>query len=120
MTLKGDLGSLSYTREPIYSNVHPPIILTMEALADNGTLPRGLWVAKDSNGKIVAYDPAGADPVNAPVGILVEDVDTTENTAAQVLVHGIVVASKTFINPTAKNTPADTDWAKFNYRIVGS
>jgi hypothetical protein len=112
MALKGDVFSVEFTREPLISNEHPPIIVVKEIPAEaTEKIERGTWVALDENGLIVPYD-----GTNDPIGILVEDVDPEKGTIAQVLVHGVVVAEKTNVGG---NAPTADDWAKFNYRIVG-
>lgn len=88
------LGTIEYGANGVVSQVHPPILKTMKAKANNGILAAGLVVAKDSNGDIVAYDPGGTAPVNAAVGVLVQDCDTATDNAAVVLRHGTVVLSK--------------------------
>jgi len=111
MVLKGDIFSTGFSYEPLISNEHPPIIITKEVPEESEKIVRGTWVALNENGMVVPYD-----GTNDPIGILVEDVDPEKGTAAQVLVHGVVVAEKTNVRGSA---PTAADWAKFNYRIVG-
>lgn len=100
------LGTIEYGANGVVSQVHPPVLKTMKAKANNGTLSAGLVVAKDSNGDLVSYDPGGTAPVNAAVGVLVQDCDTATDDAAVVLRHGTVVLSKLKVGAGA---PGATD-----------
>ncbi len=100
------LGTIEYGANGVVSQVHPPVLKTMKAKANNGTLSAGLVVAKDSNGDIVAYNPGGTAPVNAAVGVLVQDCDTATDDAAVVLRHGTVVLSKLKVGA---GSPVTTD-----------
>ena len=100
------LGTLSYGASSVISLIHPPVIKTMKAKANNGTLSAGLLVAKDSNGDIVAYDPGGSSPVNVCVGVLAQDIDTTTDNAAAVVRHGTVVLEKLKVGAGAPNSAA--------------
>jgi len=82
---------MEYGASSVISAIHPPVIKTMKAKANNGTLSAGLVVAKDSNGDLVAYDPNGVAPLNEVVGVLAQDCDTATDDAALVLRHGTVV-----------------------------
>ena len=84
------IAEYNTTPSRVVSAQHDPIIQSMSALADNGTLVEGLIVAKDAAGEIVAYDPAGAGTVLEPVGVLTQELDTTADTSASVLRHGTV------------------------------
>ena len=98
-TINGNLGSTTFKKvEKVYSDIHPPVILTMEAKASQGTLARGTIVAKDANGLIVPYAPAATDTTATPVGVLTEDVDTTAETSVNVLVHGIVYDARLIVS----------------------
>lgn len=88
------LGTMEYGASSVISTIHPPVIKTMKAKANNGTLSAGLLVAKDSNGNLVAYDPNGTSPVNAVVGVLPQECKTSADDAALVLRHGTVVLGK--------------------------
>lgn len=88
--MKANLGSVSPAVSRVATNHHPGIMVPMTALADNGTLPEGELLAKNADGKIVAYDPEGIAPLNAVVGVLMEELDTTEDDAALVIKHGTV------------------------------
>ena len=88
--MKANLGSVSPAISSVVTNHHSGITVAMAALADNGTLPEGEILAKDADGKVVAYDPAGVAPLNVAVGVLIEELDTAEDDAALVLKHGTV------------------------------
>jgi transcriptional regulator of nitric oxide reductase len=90
--MKANLAKITPSVSRVVVGNHPPITVTMLALADNGTLAEGLLVAKDAAGKIVAYNPGGAAPVNAVKGVLTQEIDTTADDAATVLRHGTVRA----------------------------
>lgn len=88
--MKANLGSMSPAASHVATEHHPGIMVPMTALADNGTLPEGALLAKNAAGKIVAYDPAGAAPLNVVVGVLLEEIDTTKDDTALVIKHGTV------------------------------
>ena len=88
--MKANLGSVSPAVSSVITNHHPGIVASMTALADNGTLPEGEIVAKDADGKIVAYDPEGLLTLAVVVGVLLEELDTTEDDTALVIKHGTV------------------------------
>lgn len=91
MAINANLGTQTFIEKNIIDPLHPSIISSMEALDNNGVLVQGLIVAKDGNGLIVAYDPNGAPPLDAPVGILTKAIDTAEDNVANVLRHGTVI-----------------------------
>lgn len=88
--MKANLGSVSPAVSRVVTDHHPGITVPMTALADNGKLPEGELVAKDANGKIVAYDPEGLLTLKVVVGVLLEELDTAEDDTALVLKHGTV------------------------------
>ena len=100
------LGTLEAGLSTVISPIHPPVIKTMEAKADNGTLAMGLLVAKDANGDIVAYEPAGAAPLNACVGVLSQEIDTAEDDAAPVIRHGTVIRELLLVGAAAPDAAA--------------
>lgn len=109
MGINANLGTQTFIEKNILDPLHPAIIRTMDAKANNGTLVQGLIVAKDSNGDIVAYDPVGADPLNDPIGILIKGIDTTKDTLANVLRHGTVVKAEVILGDGSSD-PADSDF----------
>ncbi len=91
--MKANLGSVSPAVSSVVTNHHPGIVVSMTALANNGTLPEGELVAKDADGKIVAYDPEGTGETASlavVVGVLLEELDTTKDDTALVVKHGTV------------------------------
>lgn len=99
--MKAKLATITPKVSRIVVGTHPPIIVAMTALADNGVLAEGLLVAKDANGKLVAYNPAGAAPLNAAVGVLTQELDTAEDTSATVIRHGTVRAAGLLVGAVA-------------------
>lgn len=93
MAYNAVLATKTYNDSAVIDGTHPPVILTMKAKANNGTLQPGLIAAKDSNGDVVAYDSAGLAPINTPVGVVVYPCDTTVDTSVNVLRHGTVVGA---------------------------
>ena len=51
------LGTQQFSDVPIIDMTHPPIIRGASVRQDGRVLPRGLVVAKDSNGDLAAYEP---------------------------------------------------------------
>lgn len=88
--MNAKLAELDVTQSSVIDGIHPPVIYTMKAKANNGELAPGLVVAKDGSGDLVAYNPAGVAPVDVAVGVLTQTIDTTRDDAAPVLVHGTV------------------------------
>jgi hypothetical protein len=96
--INGNVGSYEFPKiEKVYTNIHEPVILTMEIKEDQGTLQRGLIVARDTNGKVVPYNPGASDSTATPIGVLVEDVDTEKEITANVLVHGVVFRERLIV-----------------------
>lgn len=100
------LGTIEYGASSVISLIHPPVLKTMKAKANNGTLATGLLVAKDSNEDLVAYDPGGASPLNVCVGVLAQAIDTTTDDAAVVVRHGTVVREKLLVGSGAPDASA--------------
>lgn len=90
--MNANVGSIDPAPSRVVAGTHPPVILSLAAKADNGTLAAGLLVALDSNGDIDAYDSGGVAPLTTVVGVLTQELDTTEDTTALVLKHGTVNA----------------------------
>lgn len=88
--MKANLGSTSPATSHVATDHHPGVMVPMTVLADNGTLPEGELLAKNAEGKIVAYVPLGAAPLNVVVGVLLEEIDTTKDDTALVIKHGTV------------------------------
>lgn len=106
------LATVNVSDSSIIDRTHPPVLGTMKAKTANGTLAEGLVVAKNADGDLVAYDPAGTGDTASlavPVGILVHDCDTTKDDAAVVLKHGTAVKSALLVGAAA---PEAADLAK--------
>ena len=88
--MKAILSKITPSVSRVVVGTHQAIIVTMSAKAANGILPEGLLVAKDANGKVVAYNPGGAAPLNVLKGVLTQEIDTADDDAATVLRHGTV------------------------------
>jgi len=94
--------------ETIYSGHHGPVTRARKVKADQGVLEAGLIVALDGDGNVVPYDPSGSEPVNKPVGVLLERCDTTKEDAAIVIVHGTVWKDRIHVG---ENPPSNDDLA---------
>lgn len=92
MAINAKITTLSVTDAPVIDRTHPPVVLTVGAKPANGVLSRGLILTRDASGLLVAYDRAAQTP-GVIAGVLAENIDTSKDTAAVVLVHGTVVAS---------------------------
>lgn len=102
------LDTKSFSGKRIIDDRHPAIVVTRAFKADNGTIPGGELVAIDANDLIVSYNPLGASPENDPVGICLQDVDTTAETLGNILVHGTAVRAAL---TTGGSAAADEDVA---------
>lgn len=94
------IASFNVSQSAVVDPTHPPILGTLKVKAANGVLPEGLVLAKDSNGDVVAYDPAGTGPTASLaviVGVLAHDCDTNKDDAAVVLKHGTASLSKLLV-----------------------
>jgi len=108
MAINANLGTQAFVEKNILDPLHPAIISSMDALGSNGVLVQGLIAAKDGNGLIVAYDPNGAPPLDAPVGVVTTEVDTDEDTVVNVLRHGTVVKDALILTDGLAD-PAESD-----------
>lgn len=108
MAINANLGTQTFIEKNIIDPLHPAIISPMDAKANNGDLVLGLIAAKDGNGDIVAYDPNGAPPLDAPVGVVVNAIDTTADTVVNVLRHGTVVKDALILTD-GQADPAESD-----------
>lgn len=61
MPFNGVLGSQQFSDIQVIDRTHPAIIRGAAFRQDGRVLPRGLVVAKDSNGELAAYEPGLAD-----------------------------------------------------------
>jgi len=118
MAVKANLGFQKIGREygAIEHPMHPCVTLPMKVKANQGVLKKGLIVGKDANGEIVPYNPNAKDtngnplPESTPVGVLSQDIDTSVDTVAVVIVHGTVYRERVF--RADGNALTDTDVQK--------
>ncbi|MBI4691706.1 MAG: head decoration protein [Nitrospirae bacterium] len=97
------LGTQSFTEKQIVDATHPAVMQAMKVKADQGDLALGLLIAKNGNGDVVPYDPAGLPPLNVVVGVLTIKVDTTKETVGVVLRHGTVVKDSLLTGASASS-----------------
>lgn len=109
MAFDAVLGKQTFSEKQVLDGTHPAVVVSMKVKTNQGELPGGTIVAKDANGEIVPYDPAGIVPVNEPVGVLVYTIDTAKETVAPVLRHGTVVRRALLVKG---NAPSETDILK--------
>lgn len=64
MAHNGILGTQQFLDKQIIDRTHPAIIKGMAFRQDGRVLPRGIIVAKDSNGDLAAYEPGLATAAN--------------------------------------------------------
>lgn len=107
-TVNGIVGQQTITSKTVVDGRHPAIVRLMEFKADNGIIPAGEIIAIGADGEAVSYDPAGASPLNVPVGVCTEDTDTSVNTAGTVAVHGTVMGSSLLVKNAAASASAMT------------
>ena len=108
-TVNGVVGTQTITGKTVADGRHPAVVRLMEFEADAGTIPAGEIIAKSAAGKAVSYDPAGASPLNIPVGVCTEDTDTAVNTAGSVAVHGTVLGASLLVKGVAANSAQMND-----------
>lgn len=106
MAFKANLNSQTFKDVTVIDYTHPPVVCDLPVESGQGELEAGLVVAVNADGKVVPYDPAGASPVNDPVGILITRVDTDNEDIAPVLMHGCAVRKSVSVNgnPCDENT----------------
>jgi len=100
-TFNGVVGTQIISSKSVIDGRHPAVVRIMEFLTENGVIPAGEIIAFDSDGKAVSYDPTGTAPLNAPIGVCTEEIDTAKDSAGNVLVHGCVLASSLLTLGTA-------------------
>lgn len=92
MAINGKLGTVEYDEVRARGSAHPPVIVS-GTFAAGGKLPLGLILARKADGSYAPYEPSGTAPLNAPVGVLDEDLDTARSTAGLVIIHGSALAA---------------------------
>lgn len=104
----GVIGNISYSKKTILDRTHPPVVQSGQFLADQGTLPQGLIVAKNGDNLYVPYAPTATNGTQNPKGVLTDELDTTQSTTATVLKHGTVVEEALLVG-TSDTTSAPTE-----------
>ena len=99
----------SYDTRSVLDRTHSPVCLTGAFAEDQGTLPKGLIVAKNASGLYVPYVPAATNGTQNPKGVLAEELDTTVNTSAPVVKHGTVVADMLLVGTSESTSNATED-----------
>lgn len=92
MAIDGKLGTVVYDETRARGSAHSPVIVTGTFEA-GGKLPLGLILARQADGGYVPYDASGSAPLNVPVAVLDEDLDTARSTAGLVIIHGSALAA---------------------------
>jgi hypothetical protein len=99
MPVSGNIGTYTPPKpeEAVYSEErHPAVILTKPIKGGQGVLERGTIVAF-VEGFVTPYNPSASGPEGTPAGVLVERVDTSKETAVNVLVHGVVFRERLIV-----------------------
>lgn len=97
MPVNGKIGEVNVKEVQIAADIeHKPVILTKQLAANQGVLEAGSIIGKDtSTGDLVFYDPTAVDgsgnPVQEPIGVLANLIDTDRQTLANIIVHGVVL-----------------------------
>ena len=111
MAVNGVIGT--YERSTFQSTVlapgHDGVIRNVKVKTGQGVLKAGLLMAYNSDGKLVPYDPSASAPINSPVGVLAEDIDTDRTDVAPIVVHGTVWRTKLLVG---SNPPSESDLEK--------
>lgn len=105
MPINGALGSVSYDDVRARGAGHHPVIVTGTFAADQGVLPLGLILAREADGDYAPYDAAGVAPLNAPVAVLDEDLDTAASTSGLVIIHGSALLQHLKVGAVAQAAP---------------
>lgn len=105
---KGVVNSGTYDNRSVLDRTHSPVCLTGIFAEAQGTLPKGLIVAKNTSDLYVPYSPIASDGTQNPKGVLTEELDTTVNTSAVIVKHGTVVADMLLVG-TSDSASAPTE-----------
>ncbi len=105
----GVVNTGTYDNRSILDRTHSPVVQTGVFKDAQGTLPKGLILAKDGNGLYVPYAPAASDGTQNPKAVLAEEIDTTENTSALVVKHGTVVEEMLLVGTSEATSSASED-----------
>lgn len=105
---KGIVNTGTYDNRSVLDRTHTPVCVTGVFADTQGTLPKGLIVAKNASDLYVPYAPAASDGTQNPKGVLTEELDTTVGTSAVIVKHGTVVADMLLVG-TSNSTSAPTE-----------
>ena len=96
----------TYDNRSILDRGHSPVVQTGMFAEAQGTLPKGLILAKNGDGVYVPYAPAASDGTQNPKAVLAEEIDTTVNTSALVVRHGTVVEEMLLVGTSVSTSSA--------------
>lgn len=99
--INGVVGSGSISNVIYIDERHPSLKRMRGFKADNGVIAKRTIVALDTNNEVVAYDDAAAAPVNIPIGIADQDIDTAVEQAGAVLEHGCAIGEHLLVADVA-------------------
>ncbi len=83
--MNANIGTINTAPSRVVSAAHPPILVSMEALADSGVIADGQLVALDAGGKVIAHT-----ALTDVIGVNVNAIDTAEDDTSLVIRHGTV------------------------------
>lgn len=91
MPINGQVGTVKYDEVRARGAAHPPVIVS-GTFAGGSKLALGLILARKADGSYAPYNPSGSAPLNKPVAVLDEDLDTDRSTSGMVIIHGSALA----------------------------
>jgi hypothetical protein len=106
MTITSKIATMNYDDQRARGSAHPPVIVSGTFAADDGIYPTGLLLARAADGSYAPYDPDGVAPLNACVGVLDAEIDTSKTTAGLVVIHGSVVRTTLKVGATDQSAPS--------------
>ncbi len=124
MAVIGQIGKHTFGELPqVHSKNHPCIILDVSLPSNLGQITQGTVIGIDTtNGNFVVYDPNAVDannnPIHEPYGVLIEDIDTAQNTLAKVLVFGVVYRDAINVNGNAPTATDEANLRALNIYVV--
>ena len=125
MAVRGQISQYQFGEKPqVHSKNHPCIILDVSLPATLGQASQGTVIGiEKATGNFVIYDPTAVDattgePLQEPYGVLIEDIDTAENTLAKVLVFGVVYRDAVNVNGSAPSADDEKALRSLNIYVV--